>query len=40
MKPNSDMYAVYAKKPWIVITVDSTHMVLMVVIQYEYESIT
>ncbi len=34
------MYAVFAKKPWIVITVDSTHMVLMAVIHYDNESIT
>jgi hypothetical protein len=40
MKPNSNTYAVYVAKPWIVITVDSTHMVLMAVIRYEYESIT
>jgi hypothetical protein len=37
---NSNTYAEYAKKPWIVTTVDSTRMVHMAVIAYDHERIT
>jgi hypothetical protein len=40
MKASSAMYANPVGKPWIVTTVDSTHMIPMAVLQYDHERIT
>ena len=40
MNNSSYMFAVYAMKEWVATIVNSTHMVHMVVIQYDYERIT
>jgi hypothetical protein len=40
MNNSSYMFAVYALKEWVATIVNSTHMILMAVIQYDHERIT